>query len=124
MNALLGSNDSRLGSLSPEVNRPIYFNSCALKTLLRQGCYSEEGDIVVLCAYLGQLERLRDILAGEVAVVIDEKDQAALDDVDSEGDSDKDAGVVSIERVNVTKRVSYLTATRMVRFIPEPTSHR
>ena len=62
--------------------------------------------IVVLCAYLGQLARLRDALAGEVAVVIDERDQAALDD--REGDQD-DAGdailTTSIQRVKVTSRV-------------------
>jgi hypothetical protein len=35
---------------------------------------------VVLCAYLGQLAKLRDALANEVAIVIDERDQAALAD--------------------------------------------
>jgi len=73
----------------------------------RQGCYSNEGDIVVLCAYLGQLARLRDALASKVAVVIDERDQVALDD--QEGDIDQQTpGEVSIERVNVTKRVCVL----------------
>ncbi|KAF8959737.1 hypothetical protein BDZ97DRAFT_1666780 [Flammula alnicola] len=76
--------------------------------LLRQGCYSNEGDIVVLCAYLGQLARLRDALANEVAVIIDERDQAALDDQES----DKDLLATSegtVERVNVTKRVRLRT---------------
>ncbi|KAF8128159.1 hypothetical protein EV363DRAFT_1585143 [Boletus edulis] len=78
--------------------------------LLRQGCYSAEGDIVVLCAYLGQLARLRDALGGEVAVVIDERDQAALDD--REGD-EEDAGDAflgeSVQHVKVTSRVRLRT---------------
>lgn len=70
---------------------------------LRQGCYSEEGDIVVLCAYLGQLARLRDALAGEVAIIIDERDQAAL--ADQEGDKEEEDVEVAIEHVKITKRV-------------------
>ena len=70
----------------------------------RQGCYSQEGDIVVLCAYLGQLAHVRDVLASEVAVVIDERDQMALADQEAEKEdfSDTCAGV---ERVQVAKRV-------------------
>ncbi|KAG1904255.1 uncharacterized protein F5891DRAFT_1206968, partial [Suillus fuscotomentosus] len=76
--------------------------------LLRQGCYSEEGDIVVLCAYLGQLAKLRDALANEVAIVIDERDQAAL--ADHEGDDENDlGGGTTIEHVKVTKRVRLRT---------------
>ena len=70
----------------------------------RQGCYSNEGDIVVLCAYLGQLARLRDALAHDVAILIDERDQAALADQESEQDQDVIGGP-TIERLNVTKRV-------------------
>jgi hypothetical protein len=68
-----------------------------------QGCYSQEGDIVVLCAYLGQLAKVRDALSHEVAIVIDERDQAALDD--QEGDNDERDGAVTIEHVKVSKRV-------------------
>lgn len=71
--------------------------------LHRQGCYSAEGDIVVLCAYLGQLARLRDALSGEVAVVIDERDQAELDD--REGDQDDTDDIGQIQHVKVTSRV-------------------
>lgn len=60
----------------------------------------------MLCAYLGQLARLRDALRDEVAVIIDERDQAALDDQESDGDQ-QGSGEVSIERVNVTKRVCF-----------------
>lgn len=73
--------------------------------LNRQGCYSNDGDIVVLCAYLGQLARLRDALAHDVAVLIDERDQAALTDQESEQEQDVISGA-TIERLNVTKRVS------------------
>ncbi|KAG0698145.1 hypothetical protein DFH29DRAFT_943008 [Suillus ampliporus] len=76
--------------------------------LLRQGCYSEEGDIVVLCAYLGQLAKLRDALANEVAIVIDERDQAAL--ADHEGDDENELSFgITIEHVKVTRRVRLRT---------------
>lgn len=64
-----------------------------------------EGDIVVLCAYLGQLARLRDVLGGEVAVVIDERDQAALDDREGDQDGASDTLAGSIQHVKVTSRV-------------------
>ncbi|KIJ49701.1 hypothetical protein M422DRAFT_66154 [Sphaerobolus stellatus SS14] len=70
--------------------------------LLRQGCYSEDGDIVVLCAYLGQLVRMRDALAGKVVTLIDDRDQellAAHDDGEEREDS------VGVERVALNKKV-------------------
>lgn len=70
----------------------------------RQGLYSAEGDIVVLCAYLGQLARVRDALAQEVAVVLDERDQAELDDRDAEKDVVQGSNVV-VEHVKVSRRV-------------------
>lgn len=68
-----------------------------------QGCYSQEGDIVVLCAYLGQLARVRDALADQVAVVIDEQDQEALADHEENESDDQDTRV---EHVRVSRRVS------------------
>ncbi|KAJ8583241.1 hypothetical protein M405DRAFT_937339 [Rhizopogon salebrosus TDB-379] len=76
--------------------------------LLRQGCYSEEGDIVVLCAYLGQLAKLRDALANEVAIVIDERDQAALADQEGDKECEFNSGI-TIEHVKVTRRVRLRT---------------
>lgn len=68
---------------------------------------------MVLCAYLGQLARLRDALANEVAIVIDERDQAAL--ADQEGDDESDfASGVAIEHVRVTKRVSTIFVRQSV----------
>ncbi|KAF8070666.1 hypothetical protein FPV67DRAFT_1488261 [Lyophyllum atratum] len=76
--------------------------------LLRQGCYSQEGDIVVLCAYLGQLARVRDALADSVAVVIDERDQADL----AEQEDEQTAELLDdsrVEHIKVSKRVRLRT---------------
>ncbi|KAJ7217780.1 hypothetical protein GGX14DRAFT_438313 [Mycena pura] len=74
--------------------------------LLRQGCYSEEGDIVVLCAYLGQLARVRDALRSEVAIIIDGRDKEDLAEAEEELE-DHDQG--HIEHIQVTKRVRLRT---------------
>ena len=59
-----------------------------------------------MCAYLGQLARLRDALAGKVVVVIDQQDQAALDDREGDQDDTGDAILTtSIQRVKVMSRV-------------------
>ena len=78
-----------------------------------QGTYSSEGDIVVLCGYLGQLARMRDAFADKVAVVIDERDQveladreAEVDGYDSDADDDQVLQTANIEQVKVTQRVS------------------
>ncbi|KAJ6587167.1 hypothetical protein DFH09DRAFT_248112 [Mycena vulgaris] len=75
--------------------------------LLRQGCYSEEGDIVVLCAYLGQLARVRDALGNEVAVIIDGRDKENLAEQEEEVIEDLDGPQVT--HVQVTKRVRLRT---------------
>ena len=72
----------------------------------RQGPYSADGDIVVLCAYLGQLARVRDALAGQVVTVIDERDQRELDDRESEKSGDEPPSVATVERVQVTRKVN------------------
>jgi hypothetical protein len=64
--------------------------------------------VQVLCAYLGQLARLRDALASDVAVVIDERDQAAL--ADREGDEEFLLTNTVFEKVQVAKRVWILIA--------------
>jgi hypothetical protein len=55
----------------------------------------------VLCGYLGQLARVRDALAGEVAVLIDERDQAEL-----AGREEEEICDPIVEQVKVAKRVS------------------
>lgn len=75
--------------------------------LLRQGCYSDDGDIVVLCAYLGQLARVRDELGTEVAVIIDGRDKENLAEQEEEELEEND--VPQVSRVQVTKRVRLRT---------------
>jgi len=77
----------------------------------RQGCYSRDGDIVVLCAYLGQLARVRDALAGDVAVIIDERDQIALAQQEDDNDDAQDS-ISGVERIQVSKRVMNRTVIR------------
>ncbi|OCH91424.1 P-loop containing nucleoside triphosphate hydrolase protein [Obba rivulosa] len=79
-----------------------------VKYLLRQGTYSAEGDIVVLCAYLGQLSRLRDALSNEVVVIIDERDQAELDDRNAEVEPEQ-IEQASVEHVKIPRRVRLRT---------------
>lgn len=67
----------------------------------RQGPYSKEGSIVVLCAYLGQLSKVRLALSSEVTVVIDERDEVALAEQGQEQEMDE----TLIEQVQVSKRV-------------------
>lgn len=72
----------------------------------RQGCYSQDGDIVVLCMYLGQLVKLRDALSREVVVVIDERDArdiATHEDVDEDEVEQSNAAA---REVQVSKQVS------------------
>ncbi|KAG8998674.1 hypothetical protein FRB90_012253 [Tulasnella sp. 427] len=71
---------------------------------LKQGKYTKTGDIVVLCAYLGQLAKVRKLLSSEVATVIDERDAVQL--INHE-DNDEAAEILadSAEEVQVAKRV-------------------
>lgn len=83
----------------------------------------------MLCAYLGQLSKLRHALANEVVVVIDERDRAQLlhQEEDIEGHYD-DSGAV-IERVKVAKRVREILETiiaflTLAHYLVGTTSHR
>ncbi|KAG8972789.1 hypothetical protein FRB93_002430 [Tulasnella sp. JGI-2019a] len=74
---------------------------------LRQGIYTQQGDIVVLCAYLGQLQKIRAALAKEVTTVIDERDAVQL--VDHEEHEEQEFtlnnGSRTAESVQVSKQV-------------------
>jgi hypothetical protein len=59
---------------------------------------------VVLCAYLGQLARVRDALGSEVAVIIDGHDKEDLAEREEEDANENDG--IQVEHVQVTKRVS------------------
>lgn len=52
--------------------------------LLKQGCYSEEGDIVILCAYLGQLMQIRNKIQHQVTLVFDERDEKQVAKMDEQ----------------------------------------
>ena len=69
---------------------------------LRQGVYNEQGDIAVLCAYLGQLQKVRmELRSLKVTVAVDERDE---DQLVRQGLQDEDE-TPSIEEVMVTKHV-------------------
>ena len=69
---------------------------------LRQGVYNEKGDIAVLCAYLGQLQKVRaELQSLKVTVAVDERDE---DQLVRQGLQDEDE-TPSIEEVMVTKHV-------------------
>ena len=69
---------------------------------LRQGSYDGPGDIAVLCAYLGQLQKVRAALRDlKVAVAVNEKDAEQLARQGIEED-------VEYEEVNVAKHASPL----------------
>ena len=69
---------------------------------LRQGEYNGQGDIAVLCAYLGQLQEVRAALQSlKVTVAVDERDEGQLV---RRGHQDEDE-VPSIEEVAVSKHV-------------------
>jgi len=87
--------------------------------------YSEVGTIVVLCAYLGQLVKLREAFSSCFTVVIDERDQELLakqatDDHEEQPESPDNT--THVETVRMSQRVS-LTAARML-FQRQPTLFR
>jgi hypothetical protein len=68
---------------------------------LRQEAYNSPGAIAVLCAYLGQLQKVRAALRNlKVAVAVDEKDEEQLVRRGLEDDSE-----TTFEEVNVAKHV-------------------
>ncbi|KAI1789279.1 hypothetical protein LXA43DRAFT_590107 [Ganoderma leucocontextum] len=68
---------------------------------LRQGTYNGPGDIAVLCAYLGQLQKVRAVLRDlKIAVAVDERDAEQLARQGLDEDSE-----VEMEEVLVAKHV-------------------
>jgi len=75
---------------------------------LRQGVYNNRGDIAVLCAYLGQLQKVRAALQSlKVTVAIDERDETQLV---RQGLQDEDETPL-IEEVAVARHVRWLWRT-------------
>jgi hypothetical protein len=58
---------------------------------------------VVLCAYLGQLVRMRDALAGKVVTVIDARDQETI--ATHEEDREDEPEHLDMQQVSVTNKV-------------------
>lgn len=72
---------------------------------LRQGVYNNSGDIAVLCAYLGQLTKVRaELRSLKVTVAVDERDE---DQLVKQGLQDEDE-TPAIEEVAVAKHVRCL----------------
>ena len=68
---------------------------------LKQGPYDGAGDIAVLCAYLGQLQKVRAALKDlKIAVSVDERDEEQLERTGLAGDDD-----IGFAQVQVAKHV-------------------
>ena len=72
---------------------------------LRQGEYNNEGDIAVLCTYLGQLQKVRAALRSlELTTTANER---GGDQVVRQGSHDED-GTLPIRKVTVARHVRLL----------------
>jgi hypothetical protein len=66
---------------------------------LKQGPYDGAGDIAVLCAYLGQLQKVRAALRDlEVAVSVDDRDEEKLERTGLTGDDEKGSAQVQVAK--------------------------
>jgi hypothetical protein len=73
--------------------------------LLKQGPYDGSGDIAVLCAYLGQLQKVRAALRDlKIAVSVDERDEEQLERTGLIGDDE-----IGFAEVQVAKHVSNIS---------------
>lgn len=66
---------------------------------------------MVLCAYLGQLARVRDALSQHVSIVLDERDKEDLADREAEIEIEESR----VEHVQVSKRVWFSMNTQITR---------
>ncbi|CAG8476927.1 30534_t:CDS:10 [Gigaspora margarita] len=75
-----------------------------VKHFVRHG-YNKPGQIAVLTPYLGQLIKIRDILSKSFLVVIDERDDQLITDmeesIDAENKNRNDESTSSIEKINI-----------------------
>lgn len=101
----VGGDDQGPRHVLPSVSPSIMSRSLLILHGHSQGTYSKNRDIVVLCAYLGQLVQIRKALASEVTTVIDERDAMQLID---HGENEDVAGTIDgaiVENVKVSSRV-------------------
>ncbi|KAG8798217.1 hypothetical protein FRC17_007536, partial [Serendipita sp. 399] len=74
---------------------------------LRQGVYNSPSSIVVLCAYLGQLTKVRDALSDcKLSVVLDERDEDLLL---AKGEDQEESPQVTKKQVDISKQVRIRT---------------
>ncbi|GJJ08048.1 hypothetical protein Clacol_002255 [Clathrus columnatus] len=100
------SHTNRESGLEDSVSR---FNTYEVKMIrdlvlyfLKQGEYSGPGDIAVLCAYLGQLQKVRQALKDlKISVSVDERDEEQLVKQGMEGSD----ALTSFEEVMVAKHI-------------------
>ena len=75
---------------------------------LKQGPYDGAGDIAVLCAYLGQLQKVRAALKDlKIAVSVDERDEDELERAGLTGDDE-----IGFTQVEVARHVSTIVDFR------------
>ena len=66
---------------------------------LKQGPYDGAGDIAVLCAYLGQLQKVRAALRDlKIAVSVDERDEEQLERTGLAGDEEIGFAQIQVAR--------------------------
>jgi hypothetical protein len=74
---------------------------------LKQGAYDGAGDIAVLCAYLGQLQKVKAALRDlKVAVSVDERDEEQLERTGLTGDDE-----ICFTQVQVARHVGNIIET-------------
>ncbi|KAH9170429.1 hypothetical protein EDB89DRAFT_1304426 [Lactarius sanguifluus] len=95
------SHDNPENSEDDSVSKHNMFEVAMIRDLvlyfLKQGPYDGAGDIAVLCAYLGQLQKVRAALKDlEIAVSVDERDEEQLERTGLAGDDD-DIGFAQVQ---------------------------
>ena len=89
---------------------------------LKQGPYDGAGDIAVLCAYLGQLQKVRAAFRDlKVAVSVDERDEEQLERTGLAGDDEIGFAQVQVSRhvgnINELCRLAVMTLLSISRFV-------
>ncbi|KAH9048669.1 hypothetical protein EDB83DRAFT_2317412 [Lactarius deliciosus] len=92
-NVVFFSHDNPENSEDDSVSKHNMFEVAMIRDLvlyfLKQGPYDVAGDIAVLCAYLGQLQKVRAALKDlKIAVSVDERDEEQLERTGLAGDGD------------------------------------
>ncbi|KIM23239.1 hypothetical protein M408DRAFT_332444 [Serendipita vermifera MAFF 305830] len=77
-----------------------------VRHLLRQGCYTKPGSIVILCMYLGQLIKIREELREiRINVTLDSRDEADIRNREPIGNNETEDAIVEVVNVKATEQV-------------------